>query len=56
MSQDNLIKIISQGDENKVGKGHVYYTFKNKKKHPGKLSIKKHNPIARKHTIYKEGK
>lgn len=56
MSQDNLVKLISQGDEKKVGKGHVYYTFKNKKGHPGKLSLKKHNPIARKHTVYKEGK
>jgi large subunit ribosomal protein L33 len=56
MSQDKLIKLISQGDSKGVGKGHVYYTFKNRKNIPGKLSLKKFNPVARKHTVYKEGK
>ena len=56
MSQDKLIKLISQGDSKGLGKGHVYYTFKNRKNTPAKLSIKKFNPIAKKHTVYKEGK
>jgi large subunit ribosomal protein L33 len=56
MSQDRLIKLISVGDEKGQGKGHVYYTFKNKKGVERKLEIKKYNPVARKHTLYKEGK
>lgn len=56
MSQDRLIKLVSQGDEKGVGKGHVYYTFKNKKRVERKLELKKYNPVAKKHTTYKEGK
>ena len=56
VSQDNLIKLISQGDEAGKGRGHVYYTFKNKKNNAGKLTLKKYNPVARKRTVYKEGK
>ena len=34
----------------------VYMTRKNKKQNPDKLSLKKFNPIAKKHTNYKEKK
>lgn len=57
MSQDNLIKLVTVGDSKGVGKGHTYYTRKNKKKHADKkFEFKKFNPIAQKHTIYKEKK
>ena len=57
MSQDKLIKLVSVGDAKGVGKGHTYYTRKNKKKHADKkFEFKKFNPIARKHTVYKEKK
>jgi large subunit ribosomal protein L33 len=56
MSQDRVIKLVSVGDKNGVGKGHTYYTFKNKKQNPDKLSMKKFNPIAKAHTEYKEKK
>lgn len=56
MSQEQLIKLVSEGDENGVGKGHVIYSRKNKKKIKERLELKKHNPIARKHTTYKETK
>lgn len=57
MSQDRLIKLVSEGDAEGVGKGHVYYTTKNKRKLADrKFSFKKFNPIARKHTVYKEKK
>lgn len=57
MSQNNLIRMVSEGDENGVGKGHVYYTTKNKRKLAEvKFSFKKFNPIAKKHTVYTEKK
>lgn len=56
MSQDKLIRLVSEGDAKGVGKGHTIYTFKNKKKHPDKLQFKKFNPVARVHTLYKEKK
>lgn len=56
MSQDKLIKIVSVGDKDGVGKGHTYYTTKNKKGVERKIELKKFNPIARTHTIYKEKK
>lgn len=56
MSQDRLVKLVSQGDEKGVGKGHVYHTFKHKKRVERKIELKKYNPIARKHTVYKEAK
>lgn len=55
-SQDHLIKLVSVGDEKGVGKGHTYYSRKNKKAVERKLEFKKYNPIARKHTVYKEKK
>ncbi len=56
MSQLHLIKFVSVGDAKGVGKGHTYYSTKNKKSVERKLEFKKYNPIARKHTIYKEKK
>lgn len=59
MSQDLLVKLVSLGDEKGVGKGHVYYTrYNNKvKKDPSKkYETKKFNPIAQKHTVYKQKK
>ena len=56
MSQDKLIKFVSVGDKEGVGKGHTYYSTKNRKSVERKLEFKKYNPIARKHTVYKEKK
>ena len=49
--------MVSVGDEHGVGKGHVYYTRynnKNKKDPSQKLELKKYNPIAKTHTVYKQ--
>jgi large subunit ribosomal protein L33 len=54
--QQHLIKLVSVGDKAGLGKGHTYYTTKNKKSVERKLELKKYNPVARKHTIYKEKK
>ncbi len=57
MSQDNMIKLVSQGDDNGVGKGHIIRAHKNAKKLRGiKIQLSKFNPIAKKHTIYTEKK
>ena len=59
MSQDLLIKMVSQGDENGKGKGHTYYVRynnKNKKDPSKKLEMKKFNPLVQKHTVYKQKK
>lgn len=57
MSQDSLIKLVSQGDENGLGKGHIIWSRKNTKKLRGvKIELNKFNPIAKKHTLYKEKK
>ncbi len=57
MSQVNLIRLVSVGDAKGVGKGHVYYTRKNKKKLAAvKFEFKKFNPVSRSHTVYKEKK
>jgi large subunit ribosomal protein L33 len=39
-----------------AGTGHFYTTDKNKRTTPDKIEIKKYDPVARKHVIYKEGK
>ncbi len=39
-----------------AGTGHFYTTTKNKKNMPDKMEIKKYDPVARKHVIYKEAK
>lgn len=42
--------------ESSAGTGHFYTTSKNKKTTPDKISIKKFDPVARKHVLYKETK
>ncbi|MFW6210136.1 MAG: 50S ribosomal protein L33 [Patescibacteria group bacterium] len=59
MSQDLLIRLVSVGDEQGRGKGHVYYTRynnKNKKDPSRKYETRKFNPIAKTHTVYKQKK
>jgi len=38
------------------GTGFYYTTYKNKRNTPDKLEMKKYDPVARKHVVYKEGK
>mgnify|MGYP003422801136 CR=1 FL=1 len=45
------IKLVSS-----AGTGHFYTTTKNKRTKPEKLEIKKFDPVARKHVLYKETK
>lgn len=56
MSQDNMIKLESEGTEEGVGKGHIIRTHKNTKKLRDRLRVKKYNPVAGTHTWYKETK
>ncbi|HYA20726.1 MAG TPA: 50S ribosomal protein L33 [Burkholderiales bacterium] len=42
--------------ESSAGTGHFYTTTKNKRSQTNKLELKKFDPIARKHVIYKETK
>ncbi|MBA4707885.1 50S ribosomal protein L33 [Aquitalea magnusonii] len=42
--------------ESTAGTGHFYTTTKNKRTMPEKMEIKKFDPVARKHVIYKETK
>lgn len=42
--------------ESTAGTGHFYTTTKNKRTMPEKMEIKKFDPVARKHVVYKEGK
>jgi large subunit ribosomal protein L33 len=42
--------------ESSAGTGHFYTTNKNKRTKPEKLEIKKFDPVARKHVLYKETK
>ena len=39
-----------------AGTDHFYTTDKNKRTLPDKLEMRKYDPVARKHVIYKEGK
>lgn len=39
-----------------AGTGHFYTTTKNKRTQTGKMEVKKYDPKARKHVMYKEGK
>ena len=45
------IKLVSS-----AGTGFFYTTDKNKRNMPGKMEIKKFDPVVRKHVIYKETK
>ena len=42
--------------ESSAGTRHFYTTTKNKRNMPGKMEIKKFDPVVRKHVIYKETK
>jgi len=42
--------------ESTAGTGHFYTTTKNKRNMPDKMQIRKYDPVARKHVIYKETK
>lgn len=42
--------------ESSAGTGHFYTTTKNKRTMPSKMEIKKFDPVARKHVMYKETK
>lgn len=46
-----IIKLKSTADT-----GFFYTTTKNRKKTTGKLEVKKYDPVARKHVIFKETK
>ena len=39
-----------------AGTGHFYTTDKNKRTMPDKLEMKKYDPVARRHVLYKEAK
>jgi large subunit ribosomal protein L33 len=45
------IRLVSTADT-----GHFYTTDKNKKNTPGKMEMKKYDPVVRKHVLYKEAK
>jgi len=47
----DIIKLVSTADT-----GHFYTITKNKRKKPEKMEVKKYDPKARKHVLYKEGK
>ena len=46
-----IIKLVST-----AGTGHFYTTDKNRSSTPDKIEIKKFDPVARKHVLYKEEK
>ena len=46
-----IIKLVST-----AGTGHFYTTDKNRSSTPEKIKIKKFDPVARKHVVYKEEK
>ena len=50
-SKRDKIRLVSS-----AGTGHFYTTTKNKRTKPDKLEIKKYDPKARKHVLYKEAK
>jgi len=45
------IKLVSTADT-----GHFYTTTKNRRTMPDKLEMRKFDPVARKHVMYKEAK
>lgn len=45
------IKLVSSANT-----GHFYTTTKNRRTKPDKLELKKFDPVARKHVLYKEAK
>lgn len=45
------IKLVSS-----AGTGHFYTTTKNKRTMTEKMEMRKYDPVARKHVLYREGK
>ncbi len=45
------IKLVST-----AGTGHYYTTTKNRRNTPEKLELRKYDPVARRHVLYKEAK
>lgn len=37
-----------------AGTGHVYVTRKNRRNTPDRLSLRKYDPVARRHVLYRE--
>jgi len=50
-SSRDKIRLVSSAET-----GHFYTTDKNKKNTPGKMEMKKYDPVVRKHVMYKEAK
>ena len=50
-SARDKIRLVSS-----AGTGHFYTTDKNKKNTPGKMEMKKYDPVVRKHVMYKDAK
>jgi large subunit ribosomal protein L33 len=48
--RDN-IRLVSS-----AGTGYTYYSTKNKRTQTSKLELKKYDPVARKHVVFKEAK
>ncbi|QXM24971.1 50S ribosomal protein L33 [Elioraea tepida] len=46
-----LIKLVSTADT-----GYYYVTKKNARSSTGKLELKKYDPVARKHVVFREAK
>jgi large subunit ribosomal protein L33 len=46
-----LIRLVST-----EGTGYFYTCDKNKKLHPEKMEVRKYDPVARKHVMFKEAK
>jgi len=42
--------------ESSAGTGHFYTTWKNRRNTEKKLELRKYDPVAGKHVLYKEGK
>jgi large subunit ribosomal protein L33 len=56
-SKDNRIQVILECTEHKTsGKSGTsrYVTMKNRKNTPGRMELKKFNPILKKYTVHKE--
>jgi len=47
----DLIKLVSS-----AGTGHFYTATKNQRLKPEKMEVKKYDPKARKHVVYREAK
>ena len=60
--RDRMIRALSSKMRDNIrlvssaGTGFTYYTTKNKRTQTNKLEIKKYDPVARKHVVFKEAK